>query len=210
MKKNGFIKKGFLLFVFIIGLLSLGACNNQNKKTGEKEADFSGVVQEEQREEKSGDTEKMEEEKIEAPDFTAVDGEGNQVSLSDLKGKVVFLNFWGSWCPPCVAEMPHIQSMYEKYTKDREDVAFLAINDQTQPREKPIAEVKQWLEEKGYTFPVAYDTDSSITQKYSIRAFPTTFMIDKEGYVYGYVPGGLTEEQMEEIIELTLDHSPQE
>ncbi|NMA82513.1 MAG: redoxin family protein [Epulopiscium sp.] len=202
------IKKILIGLLVVTSVFVLGACSQKSEKLP---SDPSGKVEEQGgKSEETGASGEIEgedevEEPIPAPDFTAINQHGEEVTLSDFKGKVVFLNFWGSWCPPCLEEMPHIQTVYEEYTRDREDVVFLAVNDQTQPREKSVEKVNEWLGEEGYTFPVLYDTDKSITTSYGIRAFPTTFMIDKEGNVYGQVQGGLTEEQMIQIIEMTLN-----
>jgi len=138
-----------------------------------------------------------------APDFTLMDQYGEIHSLSDYKGKAVFLNFWATWCPPCRSEMPDIQKIYEKY-KDSGDVAVIAVAFPGYGNEQDEAGVKAFLEENGYTYPVMMDTEAELLMQYGITAYPTTFMIDKEGNIFGYVPGAIPEEFMESIIQQTL------
>jgi cytochrome c-type biogenesis protein len=148
-------------------------------------------------------------EKIAAYDFTLLDQFGNEHTLSDYKGKVVFLNFWATWCPPCKEEMPDIEELYQEYNLNQDEVVFLGVanpsniaypnnNDGTE------AEITAFLEENGYTFPTVFDTTGELLQNYYISAFPTTFMIDKEGNIVGYVPGMMTKDIMINIINQTI------
>lgn len=147
---------------------------------------------------------------VPAPDFTLVDQYGNTHTLSDYKGKTVFLNFWATWCGPCKSEMPDIQQLYETYGENEGDLIVLGV---ASPRseqnpytnEGTQADVEQFLEDNGYTFPVVMDLTGEILSYYAISAFPTTFMIDSNGNVYGYVPGALTGDIMESIVQQTMD-----
>lgn len=148
------------------------------------------------------------EEEIPAPDFTLVDQYGESHTLSDYQGKVVFLNFWATWCPPCKAEMPDIQRLYENYGYNEEDVIVLGVafpkSDQnTRSSEGTVEEVAAFLEENSYSYPVVMDEMASLQWAYGISAFPTTFMIDVEGNVYGYLAGMMSYEIMEDIIAQT-------
>ena len=147
---------------------------------------------------------------IPAPDFTLVDQYGEEHTLSDYEGKTVFLNFWATWCGPCKREMPEVQALYEKYGNNEGDVIVLGVanpkseeypynQDVTQP------EVEQFLEDGGYTFPVVMDVTGEVFYSYGISAFPTTFMIGADGNVFGYVPGALTGDMMESIVQQTID-----
>ena len=146
---------------------------------------------------------------VPAPDFTLVDQYGEEHTLSDYEGKTVFLNFWATWCGPCKREMPEVQALYEKYGNNEGDVIVLGVanpkseeypynQDVTQP------EVEQFLEDGGYTFPVVMDVTGEVFYSYGISAFPTTFMIGADGNVFGYVPGALTGDMMESIVQLTI------
>lgn len=149
--------------------------------------------------------ESKETEKSPALDFTLKDQFGNEHKLSDYKGKTVFLNFWATWCPPCRQEMPEIQELYEKYGENKEDLVVLGLASPNFGNEGSEAEISSFLEENNYTFPVVMDEGGSISSGYGIRAFPTTFMIDKNGNVYGYAEGGLTGKIMENIVKQTME-----
>lgn len=146
--------------------------------------------------------------KVPAPDFSLTDQYGNTHTLSDYKGKTVFLNFWATWCPPCKGEMPEIQEIYEYYGENGSEVVVLGIASPDYCREKDEETVAAFLEENGYSFPVVMDTGGLYAYTYGVSAYPTTFMIDKEGNVYGYVAGQLTREIMESIIEQTINSIP--
>lgn len=143
---------------------------------------------------------------IPAVDFTLKDQFGNTHSLSDYKGKTIFLNFWATWCPPCKAEMPDIQRLYEESETEGDDaVIVLGVAAPNLGRETSEEGIKEFLEENGYTYPVLIDTDGSLFYAYSINSYPTTYMIDRDGNVYGYISGQLTSDLMESIIQQTQD-----
>ena len=145
---------------------------------------------------------------IPAPDFTLTDQYGNIHSLADYRGKVIFLNFWATWCPPCRAEMPAIQELYEKYSQQEDSevvilgVAFPNMGDETDPEG-----IAAFMEENGYTYPVLMDEGATLQLPYYITAFPTTFLIDPDGNVLGYIPGGMTKDIMEDVIAQALAES---
>lgn len=141
-----------------------------------------------------------------AIDFTLTDQFGNVHTLSDYKGKTVFLNFWATWCPPCRAEMPDIQKLFEEYRDNEDDsVVILGVAAPEYGQEKTKKGIEAFLEENGYTYPVVMDEDGSIFNQYGIYSYPTTFMIDKEGNVFGYASGQLNEEIMRSIIRQTVE-----
>ena len=149
-------------------------------------------------------------ESFSAPDFTLADQYGEEHSLSDYQGKVVFLNFWATWCGPCQSEMPHIQDLYENYGENGgEDLVVLTVaNPRTDenPYNQDVTQagVEDFLAEGGYTFPVLMDTTGEVFYQYGIQAFPTTFMIDREGNFFGYVMSALSYDMMESIVNQTL------
>ncbi len=141
-----------------------------------------------------------------AIDFTLEDQFGNTHTLSDYKGKTVFLNFWATWCPPCKAEMPDIQKLYEEYQDAGDDsLVILGIAAPGYGQEGSKEEIKAFLEENSYTYPVVIDTTAETFMSYGITSYPTTFMIDKDGNVFGYISGQLSEEIMRDIIQQTMD-----
>ena len=113
--------------------------------------------------------------------------------------------FSASWCPPCRAEMPEIQEIYEEYGENAEDVIILGIASPNVGREGSTDDISDFLEENGYTYPVVMDTDGVMASTYGINAFPTTFMIDKDGNIFGYVSGQLTKDIMKSIISQTME-----
>lgn len=140
-----------------------------------------------------------------AIDFTLTDQYGNSHTLSDYKGKTVFLNFWATWCPPCRAEMPDIQKLYEEYDTEGDDALIvLGIASPNIGGEKSEEGVKQFLEENGYTYPVLMDTTGEQFMNYGVFSYPTTFMIDRDGNVFGYVSGSLSGDMMKSIVEQTM------
>ncbi|MBQ5951155.1 MAG: redoxin domain-containing protein [Lachnospiraceae bacterium] len=143
-----------------------------------------------------------------AIDFHLTDQYGNPQSLEQYRGKVVFLNFWATWCPPCRAEMPDIQALYEKYSAMEDpEVVILGVAAPDWGSETDERGVAAFLHKNGYTYPVAMDKGGELFEAYYINSIPQTFMITPDGYVYGYVPGSMTADVMENIIEQTLQGS---
>ena len=145
-----------------------------------------------------------------APSFALTDQNGAEHKLADYRGKVIFLNFWATWCGPCQREMPDIQKLYEKYGKNTGDVIVLGVaNPKTKdaPNNQDQAEpgIVQYLSDNGYSYPVLMDRTGALFSAYGITSFPTTFMIDQEGNVFGYVTGMLTADIMESIVRQTLE-----
>ncbi len=147
-------------------------------------------------------------ETVPAPDFTLEDQYGNVHTMADYKGKTIFLNFWATWCPPCRAEMPEIQEIYEEYGENQSDVIILGVASPNTGREGNVESITAFLEENNYTYPVVMDDGGSLAYYYGISAYPTTFMIDSSGNVYGYVTGQITKDIMQSIIEQTMNASP--
>ena len=141
-----------------------------------------------------------------AIDFTLKDQYGNTHSLSDYNGKTIFLNFWATWCPPCRAEMPDIQKIYETYDTEGDDALIvLGVAGPGYGNEKSEEGIKEFLDENGYTYPVLMDTTGELFSAYGIYSYPTTFMIDRDGNVFGYASGQLNEDMMKNIIEQTME-----
>jgi thiol-disulfide isomerase/thioredoxin len=102
------------------------------------------------------------------------DAEGNSIDLGDLKGKVIFLNFWATWCPPCQAEMPSVNQLYEQF-RNNKDVVFLFID-----ADGDFAKAKKFMDRKKYSLPV-YSMESSVPEEIFKGSLPTTVVFDKEG-----------------------------
>lgn len=183
------------------GYLSGGTnANLESQEETEKESEDASEDKEENKEEESKET------VVPAIDFTLKDQFGNEHTLSDYKGKTVFLNFWATWCGPCRSEMPDIQKLYETYETEGDNaVIILGVAAPGLGQEKDEAGIKAFLDESGYTYPTLMDTTGDLFSEYGISSFPTTFMIDREGNVFGYVSGALNEDMMKNIIEQTLE-----
>ena len=153
------------------------------------------------------DSASQEEKVYPAWDFELVDQYGASHRISDYKGHIVFLNFWATWCPPCRAEMPYIEELYEEYLKKGDDsVVFLSIAFPGYGSETSESGIMDFLDENGYMYPVLMDAEAQTMIDYGVTAYPTTYMIDEEGNIYGYVTGSMTKEVMEEVIEQTKQH----
>ena len=128
-----------------------------------------------------------------APDFTFTDlVTGKTTKLSDLRDKPVYLNFWATWCPPCVKELPHIQAKYEQY-KDR--IHFLAISVDSE-QEAPA----QFISSKGYTFTVGYGNEREISRAYNIEAIPASYIIGTDGTIKAQSVGSMDEADLESFL----------
>ena len=129
-----------------------------------------------------------------APDFTFTDlVTGKTTKLSDLRDKPVYLNFWATWCPPCVKELPHIQSKYEQY-KDR--IHFLAISVDSE-QDAPA----QFISSKGYTFTVGYGNEREISRAYNIEAIPASYIIGTDGTIKAQIVGSMDEADLESFLQ---------
>ncbi|QCJ40856.1 TlpA family protein disulfide reductase [Bacillus sp. S3] len=132
-----------------------------------------------------------------APDFQLKTLNGTDVKLSDLQGKKVILNFWATWCPPCKAEIPHMQDFYE--SRDKTKVEILAINLTTS--EKNPGNVKKFVKDKNVTFPVLLDNDGNIGDQYQAITIPTSYLIDSQGIVRKKIVGPMDKDMMNQLIE---------
>ena len=129
-----------------------------------------------------------------APDFTLQTLEGETVKLSDYRGKKVFLNYWATWCPPCREEMPEMQRFHEAY---EDEVVILAVNGTGS--EKSREDVKKFVAENDFTFPILMDKELEINQIYQILSIPTTYFIGTDGVIQEpRIVGPMTFEVMEE------------
>lgn len=142
----------------------------------------------------------QEQERVLVPDISVLDMDGNTVNLSDFAGKPVIMNFWASWCPPCKAEMPDFETLYGEYG---DEVVFMMINATDGARETQQL-AKDYIAEQGYTFPVYFDLDTVAVKSYGISAFPTTLLVDKDGYLAGIAESMLDEATLRKGLALIL------
>jgi peroxiredoxin len=122
-----------------------------------------------------------------APAFKLQSRDGKTVALGDLKGQVVMVNFWATWCGPCRQEMPHLEALYERYNSL--GFTLLGVNVEDNPEG-----AKKWLEENGpVTFPVLLDPKNQVSKLYKVQTMPTTVLVARDGTMrfihHGYKPG---------------------
>ena len=139
-----------------------------------------------------------------APDFTLSTFSGEPVNLAGLKGKVVLINFWASWCPPCRSEMQAMQSVY---ADDRDQgLVILAINTTYQD---DILKATQFAQSEGLTFPLLTDADGNTARLYRVQAMPTSFFINKQGKIVRLMIGGpMPEALIRTQVETLLKEKP--
>lgn len=136
------------------------------------------------------------------------DQNGKSVDVGAFKGKVVFVNFFATWCPPCRAEIPDIQKLYEENGHNKKDVVVIGVTAPNMGRETDEAGVKKFIKDYNITYPVLMDTEGRTFGAYGVASLPTTFMIDKDGNIYGYATGGMKREVMDKIVDDALHKRP--
>ncbi len=139
----------------------------------------------------------------EAPDFSLEDLEGNSVTLSDLEGKVVLLNLWATWCPPCRREMPSMQKLYEDLP--RSSFTILAVASPNSARES-LEKIREHIDENDYTFPVLLDENMEVNSTYGTGSIPTSWIIGPEGRLQARLVGARdwTEEGIVSALEMMM------
>lgn len=133
------------------------------------------------------------------PDFELTTIDGEVVKLSDLQGKKVILNFWATWCPPCKAEMPHMQNYYQN-NKDEENVEIIAVN-MTGSESRGVKAVQEFAESYGLTFPIPLDDKGKIKELYQVYYLPTTYMLETDGRIANKIVGPMDERTIEQLVE---------
>ena len=140
-------------------------------------------------------------EKIAIPNFELQDWEGNIVEFSEFNGKPVIINFWASWCPYCVEEMPYFETMYKEFG---EDIHFLMI-DSVDGTKETIQKGKDFLAQYDYTFPVYFDTQFVASQIFGLQGLPATFLIDSDGFFVAWINGMTDEATLRKGVEILLE-----
>lgn len=128
----------------------------------------------------------------EAQNFTLRNLDGEEISLQDYRGKIVLINFWATWCVYCDIEMPDLQ----KLDKENEDLVVLAVN-VMEDKET----VEKYIKEGGYDFEVVLDEDGTIARTYLVGGYPASYFVDEEGIFQVAVPGMMTYEQMNQVLQ---------
>lgn len=177
-KSNGQLWVMLALIVIIIAVIFLlPSCGNRSAKGGASQSDSTTLV-------KVGDP---------APDFSVALFDGSHLTLSELRGKVVLLNFWATWCPPCRQELTRVQKdLIDRFAG--RDFLFLPVS-----RGEKRSDVAAFREQTGYTFPMGLDSTRTIYNRYATNFIPRNYLIDRDGRIItatiGYSP-----EEFDELI----------
>ncbi|HOM02835.1 MAG TPA: TlpA disulfide reductase family protein [Acetivibrio sp.] len=200
MKKVGNI----IIWVAVLAILIIGAYVVYNRSDSEEyiedkiAGDIDGDINKDgTADNKDGGTE--EENKIMAPDFTLKDLDGNTVKLSDYRGKIVFLNFWASWCGPCTSEMPEFEEVHKEFSKG-DDAIILTVN-LTDGFRETEEKARKFIADNGYTMKVLLDTTGNVAQYYGIYSIPTTYVINRDGSLVTYMEGATRGKVLLDILE---------
>ena len=144
-----------------------------------------------------------EDDRIMVPDFTLKDLDGNEVSLSDYKGKIVVLNFWAVWCKYCIEEMPDFNKL-DKELEEAGDAVVLAVNVQ-----ESYDTVKDYITKNEIGLKVLLDEDGQVAGGiFGVSGYPTTFVVNKDGSLYTYIPGKTDHETMRKIMDMARENAP--
>ena len=142
---------------------------------------------------------------FQAPDFNLQTLNGDTITLSELHGHPIIINLWASWCPPCRAEMPALESVYQDYQD--QGIIILAVNATNQDN---IDEAKEFIKMHNLTFPILLDVNGEVSRLYQLRSLPTTYFVDGDGKIQEIVIGGPMAEALLRVrIEKLLKESRQ-
>lgn len=191
------MKKKIFALLLIAVLIAIALTNFIKSKTTEDEKiDTSSTQVSSENDTKSG----LKNNQV-APDFTLKTLDGKEAKLSDYRGKKVILNFWATWCPPCKAEIPHMEKYYKSSAKN-DNVEILAVN--LTKSDKGEDYIKDFVKSYDMTYPVLLDTEGKQQEQYEIVTIPTTYFIDTKGKIQKSITGPMDQEMMKKTID-TLD-----
>ena len=148
-------------------------------------------------------------EDVKMPNIVLYDQYGKKHSLEEYKGKVVVINFWATWCGYCVQEMPEFEKVYKEFGSNKKDVVILGVagpKTKENPNNVDVEKDKiiSFLKKKNVTYPTLMDEAGKSFDDYGIKYFPTTYVINKNGYLEGFVNGAISGEQLKNAINETL------
>lgn len=174
--------------IIVVNIWKPSDVESEKKISSEKEANTKEVSEIEQQ--------SSLEVGAEAPDFELKTLDGQQVKLTDFRGKKVILNFWATWCPPCKAEMPHMQNFYLK--NQNKDVTLLAVN--LTSSDKGLDVVDEFVKDYQLTFPILLDTEGVVGNMYKVYSIPTSYILDSKGIITQKIVGPMDEDRMNQLI----------
>ena len=148
-------------------------------------------------------------EDVKMPNIVLYDQYGKKHSLEEYKGKVVVINFWATWCGYCVRELPEFEKVYKEFGSNKKDVIILGVagpKTKENPNNVDVEKDKiiSFLKKKNVTYPTLMDEAGKSFDDYGIKYFPTTYVINKNGYLEGFVNGAISGEQLKNAINETL------
>lgn len=136
-------------------------------------------------------------ETVTATDFTVYDSNQNEFKLSDMKGKPTVVNFWATWCPPCVSELPHFEKLYKEYS---DKVNFMIVNIDG-PGDDAVKKAEEFIKDGNYSFPIYYDLNADGVKAYAVRSIPLTLFIGADGNVIATQLGSMNEKVLRTYLE---------
>lgn len=187
---------GALFWVVLLAVLFFAANNYYNRYKGKSEIDKK--LREQMQNVDNGQGSSSENPK--APDFALKDLDGKSVKLSDYEGKIVVLNFWATWCPPCIREIPDLIKASEELSKG-EDAVVLAVNLTNGYNGETEDRVKKFVKDNKMTMKVLMDKEDDAAMKYGIASIPTTFIINRDGTVYDIKNEPVSYKQIIDIVD---------
>ncbi len=188
------MKRTTLILLTAVLALSLSACNGEGSDSSGTDTTPATAAPT-----APGETTAATEPDRTAPDFTVLDGEGNEVSLSELRGKPVVINFWATWCGPCKSELPDFEKAYQSYG---EQIHFMMVD--LVGGQETVEGAKAFVADQGYTFPVYFDTESSAAVAYGVSAIPMTIFVNADGERVTYATGAIDAALLEKGIGMIL------
>ena len=148
-------------------------------------------------------------EDVKMPNIVLYDQYGKKHNIEEYKGKVVVINFWATWCGYCVQEMPEFEKVYKEFGSNKKDVIILGVAGPKSKENQNNVDVEKdkvisFLKKKNITYPTLMDEVGKSFDEYGVKYFPTTYVINKKGYLEGFVNGAISGEQLKNAINETL------
>jgi len=148
-------------------------------------------------------------EDVKMPNIVLYDQYGKKHNIEEYKGKVVVINFWATWCGYCVQELPEFEKVYKEFGSNKKDVIILGVAGPKSKENQNNVDVEKdkiisFLKKKNITYPTLMDEAGKSFDDYGIKYFPTTYVINKNGYLEGFVSGAITAEQLRKAVNETL------